>query len=346
MSTRVHQPSRSHRRPAHDALLGSRTIRASGTTRREIDRILGPLPDLANSGMRAWEVQRASSWKVGVVLTGIRVAVLFVAGVSLAQNRISPGDLVASALYLTLALGFVSEADSLLRIGDAWANAGRVLELLDDEPQSRPCHAGPRARPASARPGASSFRGVITASWRSGRARCGRPRAPGRCGPCRRGAIRRRQDQPGLLVGRLLEPDEGEVLIDGISRGTLDTQFCVARSPMPSIAQCCSGQPCATRDLRESGCCAVRARARSSDHAGRRFHQAVARWVRHDAHTRSLLRRRVAAPRAGQSRHPRRSRPGVGRRDLEPRHGNRGQGGRCPHSGTCGATRLVVAHER
>src|SRR5437588_4749735 len=112
-----------------DALLGSRTIRASGTLRQEAARVLVPLADLARSGMGAWDIQRAASWLVGLVVTASRVLVLVAGGISLAAHRISPGDFLASSLYVNLALGLVFQADTILRIGHARANVARVTEV-------------------------------------------------------------------------------------------------------------------------------------------------------------------------------------------------------------------------
>jgi ATP-binding cassette subfamily B protein len=206
-----------------DALLGSRTIRASGTLRQESARVLAPLPDLARAGMSAWDIQRAASWKVGLVVTASRVLVLVVGGISLAEHRISAGGFLASSLYLSLALGLVFQADTVLRIGHARANAARVSEVLDDEP---PRWADgperPDRRPTG--PGALSFRGV---SFRTG----DRPildgvdlDLPAGASIALVGRSCAGKTTLALLAGGLLRPDEGSVLLDGIPLHAFDPE--------------------------------------------------------------------------------------------------------------------------
>jgi ATP-binding cassette subfamily B protein len=200
-----------------DALAGSRSIRAAGTARREIDRVLAPLPDLTRCGMDAWAVQRTAAWRSGLILTAIRVAVLVVAGVSVAQGRISPGEFLASALYLTFALGFLSQADNLLRIGDARANAGRVLAVLAEPPQIRADRGGAhRLDRLPPGPGALSFHQVsVRLGGRLVLDRVSLDLPPGQVVAVvgRSGAGK---STLALLAGRLLDPDEGEVRIDGV----------------------------------------------------------------------------------------------------------------------------------
>jgi len=199
-----------------DALAGSRTIRASGTAQREIARTLAPLPELTKAGMRTWEVQRNASWQVGLVLTAVRVAVLLVAGISVAQRRITPGEFLASSLYLTFALGFVSQADNLLRIGHAAANARRVHEVLAEQPQVGP-EAGHerRATGLPPGPGALSLRGVsvrIADQTVLDRVDLDVPAGAAVAVVGRSGSGK---TTLALLVGRLLDADAGRVLIDG-----------------------------------------------------------------------------------------------------------------------------------
>jgi len=206
-----------------DALAGSKTIWASGTARREVERVLVPLPDLAKSGKGIWKAQRAVSWQVNLVLTGIRVIVLAVAGLGVAGGRISPGDFLASSLYLTFALGFLYQVDILIHLADARANAGQVFDVLAEEPQ---VHAGrPQCLPAEglpAGPGALSFRRVSVRL-------CDRIvldeinlELPAGAAVALVGRSGTGKTTLALLVGRLLDPNEGEVMIDGVRVDALD----------------------------------------------------------------------------------------------------------------------------
>lgn len=200
-----------------DALAGRRTIRASGTRHREVARVLAPLPELRRAGLRTWAVQRAASWQVDLVLTGVRVAVLAVAGLGVATGRLSPGDVLAAALYLTAALAFLNQVDALIQLGDARANTARVASLLA-EPAEEPAAAGSPARrrtlPTGA--GALTLRGV--------RVRLGDQLVldgvdldvPGGAAVALVGRSGTGKSTLALLIGRLLDPDEGTVLLDGV----------------------------------------------------------------------------------------------------------------------------------
>jgi ATP-binding cassette, subfamily B, bacterial len=210
-----------------DALAGSRTIRAFGTARREVGRVLAPLPGLARAGWRIWEVQRAVSWQVDLVLTAIRVLVLAVAGFGVADGRISPGDFLASSLYLTFALGFLYQVDTLMYLADARANADRVLEVLAEEPHVRTGRAGisgqgRHTEGLPAGPGTLSFRKVSVRL-------CNRIvldevdlDLPAGSAVALVGRSGTGKTTLAMLAGRLLDPDAGEVLIDGVRVDALD----------------------------------------------------------------------------------------------------------------------------
>ena len=201
-----------------DALAGRRTIRASGTAGRELERVLGLLPELSKSGMRTWEAQRASSWQVGLVLTGARAVVLGVAGLGVAEGRLSAGDFLASTMYVGVALGALGQLDTLVHLGDARANATRVFDVLDEEPELGSAKTGD----LPAGPGALWFRGV---SLRLGdrivldAVDLHIPAGSALAVVGRSGAGK---TSLAMLVGRLRDPDDGEVLIDGVRVDTVD----------------------------------------------------------------------------------------------------------------------------
>lgn len=196
-----------------DALTGARTIRASGTAEREVRRILAPLPDLSRAGMATWAVQRTVSWQIEAALVVVQVLVLAVAGTGVATGRVSPGDVLAAALYLAIALNLLGQLDVVIQLTDARANATRVFEVLREQPAT-PATGTVRAG-YDAGPAGLSFRGV--------RVRVGDRvvldgvdlEVPAGLAVAVVGASGSGKTTLALLAGRLIEPDDGEVLVAG-----------------------------------------------------------------------------------------------------------------------------------
>lgn len=196
-----------------DALAGARTIRSAGTAGQEIERVLAPLPDLSRDGRATWAVQRAVAWQMEGILTAVRVAVLAVAGAGLAAGRLSPGELLAVGMYLALALEILYHVDTLIELGDARANASRVAAVLADPPPSRRRLVPDGYPPAT--PAALSMRGV--------RIRIGDRTVldgvdldvPEGVSVALVGRSGAGKSTVALLAGRLLDPDDGCLLLAG-----------------------------------------------------------------------------------------------------------------------------------
>lgn len=202
-----------------DALAGIRTIRASGTAEREIKRILVPLAELSATGRQTWQAQRSVVWRLSLAGPMIELVMLAVAGIEVASGRIPAGDLLATAGYTALALGFIDQIDSVSELALARAGARRVGEV----------HAAAAALPPrgdqqlTTGPGLLELRGV-TVRADGGRTVLDRiwlTVAPGSTvalvGPSGAG-----KTTLARLVGRLAEPDEGEVLVDGVPVAGVD----------------------------------------------------------------------------------------------------------------------------
>jgi ATP-binding cassette subfamily B protein len=194
-----------------DALAGARTIAAAGTAAREAGRVLGPLPELHREGVAMWRAQMRITAQDGVLVALLEIAVLAVAGALLARGRISPGELIAASQYVLLASGVGGAATGMTRLVRARAGAARVARIL-----AEPAPAYGTAR-APAGGGRIEFRGVTA---RAG----GRAVLDGVDLVVAPGALVAVVGRSGsgksllaALAGRLIDPDEGEVLLDGVA---------------------------------------------------------------------------------------------------------------------------------
>ncbi|HWF34331.1 MAG TPA: ABC transporter ATP-binding protein [Solirubrobacteraceae bacterium] len=192
------------------ALAGARTIAAAGTADREADRVLRPLPELHRHGVAMWRAQMRITAQDAVLVSLLEVAVLAVAGALLAQGRISPGELIAASQYVLLASGIGGAATGMTRLVRSRAAAARVSEVLDQAP---PAYG---AAPAPAGRGRLEFRGVTASAG-------GRTVLAGLDLLLPAGALVAVVGRSGAgksllaaLAGRLVDPDEGEVLLDGM----------------------------------------------------------------------------------------------------------------------------------
>jgi ATP-binding cassette subfamily B protein len=195
-----------------DALAGLRTIRASGTEAAEVDRVLEPLDRLNSAESR----EKQASWLVGSLIAILLVAVVAVAGWSLGEGRISPGDFVAALGYAMIALGAIERVEVFVALARGRADAAGVAELVADVPVV------PRDRLLPTSPGRVELRSVsVAVAGRLVLDRCTLTVPAGStlavAGPPGAG----KSTLVGLL-GRLVEPTSGEVLIDGCPVSTLD----------------------------------------------------------------------------------------------------------------------------
>ncbi|SFF66320.1 ATP-binding cassette, subfamily B [Actinacidiphila alni] len=203
------------------ALTGARTIRASGTLDRETDRVLAPLREVSVAGHRIWRLQKGTVWQFGLLISLTEALVLGVAGLGVVDGRLSPGQFVAVAGYLQLAFPAVQQIDVFFTLAQARAAAVRLAGTF--------AHAAVRYGTAAAAPGAGavSFRGVtVRAAATDG---AGGAEGTARAavldgidldipaGACVAFVGRTASGKSALagLPGRLADPDEGEVLLDG-----------------------------------------------------------------------------------------------------------------------------------
>jgi ATP-binding cassette subfamily B protein len=199
-----------------DALAGSRTIAAARTTEWERQRVLAPLPELHRHGMGMWQVQTRIVAQEALLVPLLQVAVLAVAGWELARGRISPGQMLAASQYVMLAAGLGSAVMSVSRLAQARAAAARNAAVLAEPAVQYGTESLPAGR------GRLEFRGV---SVRAG----GASVLHGVDLVVPEGALVAVVGRSGsgksvlaALAGRLLDPDEGDVLLDGVALSRLD----------------------------------------------------------------------------------------------------------------------------
>jgi ATP-binding cassette subfamily B protein len=199
-----------------DALSGARTIAAAGTVERERERVLEPLPELHRHGLDNWRTQMRLMSRNDIVVPLIVLAVVAVAGVELANGRITAGELLAASQYAVLATMLGDALASLAGLAQIRSATQRVAEVLGDPAPPQ----GDATLPAG--PGELVFNGVTVHAG-------GEPALedielavpPGSLvaivGPSGSG-----KSLLAALAGRMIDPHEGEVLLDGVPLPELD----------------------------------------------------------------------------------------------------------------------------
>ncbi len=202
-----------------DAHAGIRTIQVSGTQAREVARVTAPLPQLAGVGRDLWSSQRRVSWQATLLLSTVEVLVLAVAGIGLSEGRLQPGQLVAAAGYVALAMAGFDSLDAATGLVQARVGVSRVSEVLS---VGGPAHAGPAGAtlPGHGK-GEVHFENVTVL-------REGHPVLDGVTLTVPAGASVAVIGRSGAgkstlaaLVGCLVEPDQGQVTIDGTPAGSV-----------------------------------------------------------------------------------------------------------------------------
>ena len=116
-----------------DALAGRRTIRAAGTVEREIDRVTQPLPALAATARNILRVMGRGAVVLASADTGVLVATAAAGIWLLASGDLTPGALLAAVRYAQLAYNNVAGVfdNGWFHIALLRSQAARVMELVD-----------------------------------------------------------------------------------------------------------------------------------------------------------------------------------------------------------------------
>ncbi len=194
-----------------DAVSGARTIAAAGTVERETQRVLAPLPELQAHGREMWRQQGRFAALDALIPPLLAIAVLAVAGAELARGRITPGEMLAAGQYALLGTALTSAVTSVSRLVQGHAAAGRAAEVLREAPVAYGEADLPEGR------GRLEFRGVGVRIE-------GRQILDGVDLAVPAGTLVALVGRTGAgksllarLAGRLADPDEGEVLLDGVA---------------------------------------------------------------------------------------------------------------------------------
>ncbi|MER7554907.1 ABC transporter ATP-binding protein, partial [Streptomyces anulatus] len=194
-----------------EALDGADTIRAARTGAREHRRVLEPLNALAEHGRRTWAVYGRAVGRSGLLLPLLMLLVLAVAGLRLGTGAIGVGDLVAASRYASLAVGIGALTGALGALARSRAAARSLDPLLTLAPLP---HRG--LGPVPDAPGHLELRDV-------GVEQDGGPlltgvhlTVPGGTSLAVVGRSGSGKSVLAAVAGRLLDPDTGSVLLDGV----------------------------------------------------------------------------------------------------------------------------------
>ncbi len=199
-----------------DALGGARTVAAAGTSGWELARILVPLTSLRQAGDAFWRIQARVAAQSLVIVPLLQVIVLAAAGVELSRHRITPGELLAASQYAVLAVGIGASLGQLNRLARGRGGGRRVAEVLACAP---PRH-GRAHLPAG--PGCLAFRDVTVRLGGEDVLNALDLTIPGGASVAVVGKSGAGKSVLAGLAGRLLDPDNGEVTLDGTALGALN----------------------------------------------------------------------------------------------------------------------------
>lgn len=189
---------------------GARTIAAAGTCDQEIARVLSPLPQLRAQGNRTWRVLGRIAAQSGLLVPVLQVLVLAVGGVEVTMHRISPGELLAASQYASLGAGIGVAIGQLNRLARGRSGAARVADLLDiPEPEHG-------SAPLPAGHGRVEFRGVAVRAGGTALIEDLDLVVPAGADVAVVGLSGAGKSTVAALAGRLTDPTEGEVLLDGV----------------------------------------------------------------------------------------------------------------------------------
>lgn len=193
-----------------EALAGARTIGTAGTVDWEVDRVLGPLPELRDYGLRTWTTLARAAGRSAAVAPMLQLGVVAVAGVALSAGRLSPGQLFAALQYAAIGAGVGATVEALHTLATARAGCRRSAEVLTADRQQY----GDSELPAGT--GRLELRGVAVHSDAGPLLDAVDLVVPGGTALAVVGRSGSGKTVLAEVAGRLRDPDRGEVRLDGV----------------------------------------------------------------------------------------------------------------------------------
>jgi ATP-binding cassette, subfamily B, bacterial len=223
-----------------DGLSGARTIAAAGSIERERERILQPLPELREHGVQMWRNQVRMTGQAAVIGPLLQLSVVGVAGFGVVAGRITVGELYAASRYAVMAAGIGAAVGLFNKLSRARAGGRRAAEVLTETATQYGAATLPRLSGIGG--GRLEFCGVRvfaaeTAGNNAASAGAVDGAAAAKCASARgasaiidgldlaipAGATVAVVGRSGsgksilaALAGRLADPDQGQVLLDGV----------------------------------------------------------------------------------------------------------------------------------
>ncbi|HEY8979737.1 MAG TPA: ABC transporter ATP-binding protein, partial [Streptomyces sp.] len=214
-----------------EAVDGARTIQAAGTAERDAARVLRPLPELSEAGRRMWHVQGRAAAQAVAVAPLLQLGVIAVAGLLLAKGHLSPGDVLAASRYAVLATGVGVLTGQLAALVRARAAAHRLAEVHTEKAPTHGTHHLPPG------PGRLELRGVRALRDDQTVLDGIDLVVPGGSTLAIVGRSGSGKSLLAALSARLVDPAEGEILLDGVPLRSL------SRTELRSAIACAFDRP-------------------------------------------------------------------------------------------------------
>ena len=183
-------------------------------------RILAPLPDLGVQGRATWRTLGQAASRGAVAGPLLQLAVIAVGGLALTDGRLTPGQLFAALQYAALGAGLGAVVTVLSQLVRARAGCERIAGVL-----AGPCRGyGGAELPAG--PGRLELRGVTVRVGGQPALDAVDVTVPGGALVAVVGRSGAGKSLLAAVAGRLIDPDEGEVTLDGVPLADLDRVRC------------------------------------------------------------------------------------------------------------------------